>query len=241
MAPSEISAVSLAIAAVPALLLLLIYILWSQDYRQAIAAIARMMVQLLAVGYVLLYLFNADSFWVVLLVVAVMVSAASWIALGPVKHRRRQLLCSSLIATGLAGGFVLAVIVLGTLHATPWYAPNVWIPIAGMVFGNAMNAISLAAERYFTELDRGAEVVAARQQAFSTAMIPVVNGLVSVGLVSLPGMMTGQILSGVSPIVASQYQLVIMLAVFSASGLAAALFLQLLSGQGSSSGEVARD
>ena len=75
------------------------------------------------------------------------------------------------------------------------------IPLAGMVFANSMNTISLAGERFHAERERGEDYLSARRTAMEAAMIPQVNALLAVGLVSLPGMMTGQILSGVEPLI----------------------------------------
>ena len=90
-----------------------------------------------------------------------------------------------------------------------------------------MNAVSLAAERFEAECDRAHTYIDARNTALQSSLIPVTNTLFAVGLVSLPGMMTGQILSGVSPLVAAKYQIVIMCMVFGASGISAALYLFL--------------
>lgn len=229
--PADISLFSLSIAALPVLLLLVVYFFWAQSIRQVIYALARMGLQLLAIGYVLLTLFDANHFAWVSVMLLVMISASSWIALGPVKHYRKQLLPLAFIATFVAGTGVLLVIVLGALNPEPWYAANIWIPIAGMLYGNTMNGISLASERFISETERGLSYIESRNKAFSTAMIPALNGMFSVGLVSLPGMMTGQVLSGVSPLLASRYQLIIMLAIFAAAGLAVALFLHLLKKQ----------
>jgi putative ABC transport system permease protein len=115
----------------------------------------------------------------------------------------------------------------GVLHADPWYEPRIILPLVGMVLSAAMNAVSLAADRFESELLAGADAAAARHKALQTALIPVTNSLFAVGLVSLPGMMTGQILSGVSPLIAARYQIVVMCMLFGASGLAAAAFLLL--------------
>jgi putative ABC transport system permease protein len=90
-----------------------------------------------------------------------------------------------------------------------------------------MTAISIAAERLASELRSGGNWIDARRTAFEAAMIPVVNSLFAVGLVSLPGMMTGQVLSGVSPLIAAKYQVVVMTMLFGAAGIAAAVFLAL--------------
>ena len=113
------------------------------------------------------------------------------------------------------------------LRLDPWYLPRYMIPLAGMVFANAMTAVSLAAERLFAELGHGDSWEEARKMAFQAAMIPVVNSLFAVGLVSLPGMMTGQILSGVSPLIAARYQIMVMCMIFASAGISTAIFLTL--------------
>ena len=102
------------------------------------------------------------------------------------------------------------------------------VPLAGMIFANTMNTVSLAGERYESERSRGASSVEARCTALDASLIPQINGLLAVGLVSLPGMMTGQILSGVEPLVAVRYQIMVMCMVFGAGGLGAATYLTLL-------------
>ncbi|HHJ34596.1 MAG TPA: ABC transporter permease, partial [Gammaproteobacteria bacterium] len=107
----------------------------------------------------------------------------------------------------------------------PWYSAPTMVPIAGMIFANAMNSVSLAAERLNAEINRQVPYDEARVIAFQSSLIPVINSLFAVGLVSLPGMMTGQILSGVSPLIAVRYQIMVMCMVFGAAGIATAYFL----------------
>lgn len=126
------------------------------------------------------------------------------------------------------GGLTLWVIIQAVLELHPWYQPRYVIPLAGMIFSSSMNSISLAADRFQAEKLNQSSYAEARNRAVTTAMIPTINGLLAVGLVSLPGMMTGQILSGVSPFVAARYQIMVMAMIFSAAGLSAALFLTLL-------------
>jgi putative ABC transport system permease protein len=134
----------------------------------------------------------------------------------------------SLISIAISGIFTLIVTTQGVLHLAPWFEPSVMIPIAGMIFSNSMNTVSLAAERYFSEYAHRADYCSCRNTAYQAAMIPVFNSLLAVGLVSLPGMMTGQILSGVEPLIAARYQIMVMLMVFGSSGISAAIFLHLL-------------
>lgn len=189
---------------------------------------SRMLVQLLLIGYFLTYIFKSDNAGVIIIILAVMVFASSWIALGTVAVKRLQLYKHALLAIAVGGGITLVLITQGVLALDPWYSPQSMIPIAGMIFANAMNSVSLSAERLNAELSRHVPYEEARNLAMQSAMIPVINSLFAVGLVSLPGMMTGQILSGVSPLVAARYQIMVMCMVFGASGIATAYFLVLV-------------
>lgn len=217
----------LALAFVPVALVLLLLARWSLGARQPLYAVGRMLLQLMLVGYALNAIFTTDNAGLVVLVLAVMLGAASWIALRPLGRRTPGMLWRVLVAIGLAGGATLALVVLGVLGADPWYQPRIMVPLGGMIFANAMNSVSLAAERFEAERIRGAAYLDARNTALQAALIPLVNSLLAVGLVSLPGMMTGQILSGISPLIAARYQIVVMCMIFGASGLATVGFLAL--------------
>ena len=97
-----------------------------------------------------------------------------------------------------------------------------------MIFANAMNSVSLAAERLTAEMERDVQYEQARNIAFRASLIPIINSLLAVGLVSLPGMMTGQILSGISPLIAVRYQIMVMCMVFASAGISSACFLKFL-------------
>ena len=216
----------LALIFIPVAAVIVIQCRWSLNYRDTLYGLARMVGQLLAVGYVLVFLFESDSPLVVSAVLFVMIAISSWIALRPLASSSRRLYWISL-ASITAGG--LPVLILATqlvLDVDPWYAPEFLIPLAGMIFANAMNAVSIAAERYQAEIDNGRNPKEARHLGMQATMIPQVNSLMAVGLVSLPGMMTGQVLSGVSPLIAARYQILVMCMIFGASGIAAACFLR---------------
>jgi len=161
----------------------------------------------------------------VLAVLLVMLCAGAWIALQPLPHRNARLLLLSLAALASCGGGVLFVITQWVMDLPRWYEPRFIIPLAGMVFANAMNTMSLAAERFDEERHRQDDLVKARGVALHAAMIPQINALLAVGLVALPGMMTGQILAGTDPLVAVRYQVMVMCMVFSSGGLAAVAYL----------------
>ncbi len=217
----------LALALVPVGLTLAILFRWSFGTGNALYALGRMLVQLLLIGYVLAWIFGAESGLLILLVLAIMLSASAWIAVGTVKAHRKALLAASLASITVGGGLTLLLITQLVLQLEPWYMPRYMIPLAGMVFANAMTAVSLAAERLYAELEHTSDWERARLAAYQAAMIPVINSLFAVGLVSLPGMMTGQILSGVSPLVAARYQIMVMCMIFASAGLSTAVFLVL--------------
>jgi putative ABC transport system permease protein len=218
----------LALMALPAGLAVWLLVRRGMAAGTLLYALGRMLVQLMLIGYVLIAIFHADTPWIVLGVLAVMLGFSSWIALRTVPERRTALLGRALLAIALGGGATLLLVTQGVLELEPWYLPSYTIPLAGMVFANAMNSVALASERYFAERSRGVAGREASAEAARAAMIPVVNALLAVGLVSLPGMMTGQILSGVSPLTAARYQILVMAMIFSASGLSVALFLSLV-------------
>jgi len=225
---NTISLFDLTLGLIPVVITLSLMVYWSLSVRTALISIFRMLIQLLLIGYALNFIFGINSSWPVLLILCVMLLAASWISLSTLSINFRQLFLLSLTAISISGLFTLFITTQGILHADPWYSPQIIIPIAGMIFSNSMNTISLAAERFTSEFDRSKDYLRSRNIAFQTALIPISNSLLAVGLVSLPGMMTGQILSGVSPLIAVRYQIMVMLMIFGSAGITAAIFLQLM-------------
>jgi putative ABC transport system permease protein len=224
---TTISWFDLAWCLIPIILVCAVYIAWQGKPSEIIIAVLRMAVQLIAVGYVLISIFENPSPWISAAIVSMMLLVAAWIAIRPVRHHKGYL-PAAIIALGCSVGLHLSISLLLVLKADSWFQPQLLIPLAGMYFANAMNAISLAAERYHSELHNGVAAEKARLTAFHTAMIPQINGLLAVGLVALPGMMTGQILSGVSPLIAVRYQIMIMAMILGTAGIGAAMMLWLL-------------
>ncbi len=215
---------SLSWCLIPVVMVYGIYWFWQGRPSEILIASARMGLQLLGVGYVLVAMFEHPSPWITLLVLSVMICAAAWISVRPVRQQP-GFLKAAFVALFIAVGVHLLISLKLVLGVEYWYEPQVMVPLAGMYFANTMNGVSLAAERYHAELQRGESERQARITAFHAAMIPQVNSLLAVGLVALPGMMTGQILSGVSPLVAVRYQIMIMTMVLGTCGLGAALML----------------
>lgn len=200
---------------------------WQAGSRDVLIACVRMTLQLLMIGYLLVYLFAASHVVVSLLVLSFMLLVAGWIALRPVRQQT-GLLLSAVFALGIAVVLHLGLSLLLVVKVEPWYQANVFIPLAGMYIANSMNGISLTAERFYAELEHGNTLLQARNSAFRAAMLPQVNGLLAVGLVALPGMMTGQILSGVSPLVAVRYQIMIMTMLLGTTAMASAVMLVIM-------------
>jgi len=223
----QISLFNLSIAFIPVFLVIAFFIHWSLETKKIFYALSRMLVQLITIGYCLTFLFTTKTPWVVIFVLLIMVFAASWISLNEVPQQRKALFLKALIAIVLGGGLTLVIILFAVLQLSPWFQPQFIIPLSGMIFANAMNAISLASERFYREIAQQQPYPQARNIAFSTALIPITNSLLAVGLVSIPGMMSGQILSGITPVIAARYQIMVMCMLFASAGLSTAIFLSL--------------
>jgi len=224
----NISFLNLFWVMIPVALVIVIYIRWTQDRTTLFYALFRMLIQLVLIGYVLTYIFSSKSSYLVILILSVMLVAASIIALRPLEKKNKSLYLYAFMSISVGGIFTLVMVIFGVLDLNPWYEPRFLIPIAGMIFANAMNAVSIAAERFESELSRESIYREARATAYKAALIPIINALFAVGLVSLPGMMTGQILSGVDPLIAVRYQMMVMLMILGSAGISVAIYLWLL-------------
>ncbi len=231
MESNDIIQIALPQLAIPFLLVLAVlavFYMWSYKCGTVVYAFVRMAAQLILVGYVLTYLFGTDHSLIVVAILLLMMTISSWITLRPLKTITPAIYLKALIAIASAGTVTLLVITEYVIGLDPWFRPQYMIPLGGMVYSNAMNTVSLAAERYEAAIDSGTDYYKARYDALNASMIPIINTLLSVGLVALPGIMTGQVLSGVSPLVAVRYQIVIMCMVFAAGAGATIIYLYLL-------------
>jgi putative ABC transport system permease protein len=159
---------------------------------------------------------------------------AGTVSLRRVHFRYSGIWLNSLVSVWASSWLMAAVALFAIVPARPWYSPQFAIPLLGMILGNTLNGISLGLDRLGSELAAkrgqvetllalgGTRWEAARQpvqQAVRTGMIPLINSMMVVGIVSLPGMMTGQLLVGVNPIEAVKYQIVIMFLIASGTAL----------------------
>lgn len=206
--------------------------------RRVLIAAARSTVQLMLVGLVLKALFAQTSPPLIALMALVMLSAASLEVMQRQTHRYRgpwgygigafSMFLSSFTVTLLALTVIIGV--------DPWYQPQYLIPLLGMLLGNTMSGVAIALDSLTRQAweSRGrieARLLAGgnweeaiadiRREALRAGLIPIVNAMGTAGLVSLPGMMTGQILAGSPPLEAAKYQLLIMFLIASGTGLGA--------------------
>lgn len=195
------------------------------DFKTHLLPIARMVLQLLLIGFLLKWIFQHSEPWFSIAIALVMILAASWISLRHLDGRPWKLLLLTAFSIGFGGVIYLVICLILVLRCNPWYEPKTFIPIAGMIFANAMTGISIMSERIVSERNHLNSFNSCKKRAFAAALIPITNACLAIGLVSLPGMMTGQILSGVSPMVAVRYQAMIMLALYGSVMTAVTIFL----------------
>lgn len=204
--------------------------------RDIAVGTVRTFVQLLAVGFVLQQVFDASRWYWVVLILAVMTTIAGYNAMTRQAGARQGLFAIMTSAIGLGGAVTIVLVIGVVLRVRPWYQPQYVIPIAGMIIGNSMTGAALVVNRLHSELVlRRNEVEAALalgapvkeaaanalREALRAAMMPTVNSMMTVGLVQLPGMMTGQIISGANPADAVRYQVVVMLMIAAATAMTA--------------------
>ncbi|HJL80691.1 MAG TPA: ABC transporter permease [Gammaproteobacteria bacterium] len=216
---------NLMLGFIPVAVLILVMRFWGLNITSSLYANSRMLIQLLLIGYVLTYIFETDQPIIIGLVVLFMILMSAWIAMRPLKEKGIYSFIVIFLSLALSGLAVLFLISQFIVDLPRWFEPSFIVPIAGMIFANSMNTVSLAGERFFIERDRGEHYKSSRKIALETALIPQINALFAVGLVSLPGMMTGQILSGIEPLMAARYQIMVMCMIFSTAGLSAVTYM----------------
>ncbi len=194
------------------------------EWNLAVAT-GRTVLQLLVVGYILAFIFALDNPWAVLAVLTVMLTIAAVVARNRISKKIPQVLPlvwgAILVSTALTLGYTNLLII----QPSRWYEAQYLVPLAGIVLGNAMNGAAISGERLVstinasqleieTHLSLGATpqqaVAQYRKDAIKAGLIPTLNQMMVVGIVTLPGIITGQLLSGIDPLDASSYQILIM-------------------------------
>ena len=197
--------------------------------RQLLWAAVRTVVQLLAIGYLLGWVFEFAYWYVVLPLMCAMTLIAGISAAGRGRRTYKGQRVDSILSVWGSSWLVTAVGLFAVIRIHPWYEPQYAIPILGMILGNTLTGVSLGIERMSGRntiemiLALGGSRWEAAQdairQAVRAGMIPTLNQMTVVGIVSLPGMMTGQVLAGESPVDAVRYQIVIMFLIAASSAL----------------------
>lgn len=192
---------------------------------QLFIAATRSLLQLLVVGYFLAVIFALNNPLAVVGILGVMLTIAAIAAKNRISQRIKELFPlvwgSLFVSTALTLSYAILIII----QPPNWYSPQYLIPLAGMVLGNAMNGASLAGERLVsliqqnqreveTYLCLGADpkqaIATYQKTAIRASLIPTINQMMVVGIVSLPGMFTGQVLAGIDPLNAVSYQILIL-------------------------------
>ena len=217
----------LSLVFIPTIFLLAVMFRWQLKAFTGLYANIRMVLQLFLVGYFLTYVFETKKPLVIILLVVVMIGVSAWIALRSLEEKDIKSYFMFFISIGVPGLILLGLITQFVLQMQKWFEPSLVVPIAGMIFANSMNTVSLAAERFESEIKRDKDYFNARRLALDVSLIPQINSLFAVGLVALPGMMTGQILSGIDPVIAVRYQIMVMWMTFGSGGLTAVMYLLL--------------
>lgn len=210
--------------------------------RQILSATLRMTVQLFIAGYLLTWVFDRPHFLTIVAILLVMLLFAVVNSIRrinehvPVPLRKVMAVSIVLGAVSSLAFFLLVIVQNGS-----WQEPRYVIPIAGMIVGNSMTGVALGASRLIQGMDDQRPTIEAAlmlgatprissrrvvQQAFDAAILPTVNTMVGVGIVSLPGMMTGQILAGQDPNVAIRYQIAIMVSIMAAVALSVVILVE---------------
>jgi len=210
--------------------------------RDIIVGTIRCIVQLAILGYALVYLFRLQCMWVIVLILLGMAFVAALTAKGRMKRPYPGTIPILWFSIAVGSFFALAYVTVITMADPLALTARYIIPLGGMAIGNTLNGISLAAERFRSELESqrdrvevllsmGADASRAAAEparaAVAAGMIPTINALMVIGLVQIPGVMTGQILSGADPLVAARYQLIIMFMLVGGKVIALTLALRL--------------
>jgi len=211
--------------------------------RDILIGTVRTFAQLFLMGWVLGIVFAVDSPWLVMGLFLIMAAAAAQTARGRVKESAVAFAWPMYLGMTSVYLLVTTMVTGAIVHVQPWWKPQYFLPIGGMVLGNSMNSVAVALDRLFADMRAraamvemklclGADAAEASDDIVRTAvragMIPSINSMMAVGLVSLPGMMTGQILGGSDPTQAIHYQIVVMLMIVGATALGSTILTLII-------------
>ncbi len=211
--------------------------------KELFLATFRMTIQLIFTGYILVYIFESINPIFTILIVIIMEIFAILNIFKRVKNELSRKL-KKIIAFSMILGTLTSLLffIFVVLNLEIWYNPRYFIPIAGMLIGNSMTGISLGVTKLVDGVNQQKETIecslmlgatpktatkAIVDDAFDSAILPTINSMIGMGIVFLPGMMTGQILSGTVPTTAIQYQIAIMMGILGSVSITVIIFVQL--------------
>lgn len=197
--------------------------------KKIILSSTRMTIQLVLVGYVLTYIFDNPSPWFTIIIILIM----ELFAINNIYSRAKERLTrrfKRIIALSMFTGTIISILyfLLIVINLDPWFNPQYFIPISGMLIGNSMTGISLGIEGLTTGIKDNISFIEnvlmlggkpematknIRDRVFYNSILPTLNSMIGMGIIFLPGMMTGQILAGAPPLTAIKYQIAIMLGI----------------------------
>ena len=216
------------IALASSLIIIVLVVSWFLRLRLTktlVIAAVRTVIQLSFIGLILAWIFAREQWYEVLIILTIMTLIAGSAAKNRVKRTYKGLLIDTLIAVSTSAVLVTVIAISLILQVQPWYTPQFIIPILGLILGNSLTAISLTSNQLIENLHgqqgriemmlslSAKPFEAVHEQiraAIINGMTPTLNSMLVVGIVSLPGMMTGQILAGADPTQAVRYQIVTM-------------------------------
>ncbi|MCZ6635537.1 MAG: iron export ABC transporter permease subunit FetB [bacterium] len=203
----------------------------------------RTFAQLFLMGYVLKFIFQLNNVILILLLYAFMIFWAAQAIKSRVNEEKIRFFVPTYISMVVSYMLVTILVTSVIIQVKPWYTPQYFIPLGGMIIGNSMNAITIALDRMFSdfrkqrpEIELALCLGATYQEAthsilrdvIKAGMIPSINALMTVGLVSLPGMMTGQILAGSVFLTAIKYQIIVMLMLVASTAIGSVIVVHVV-------------
>jgi len=203
----------------------------------------RSFIQLIIMGYILSFVFGTNKWYFTVLIVMIMFVFAAWDSFKSIKFKPPKIFTNSLIAMFLGSVFPLIYLFYVLLRVDPWFNPQYIIPISAMVISNTMSGVSICLNHFGSNLKlRKLEVEAKlslgansnqatediQKSSINAGLIPTINALMVLGIVKLPGMMTGQIIGGVDPVESVKYQLLIMYIISASTAISLYILVKLL-------------
>lgn len=211
--------------------------------RDLLVGTIRTFVQLFLLGFILKFIFNLDNAGMVISVFGFMIFFAAWEIRNRIKEKEISFFWPLFFSMAISYVVVSYMVTAVLINVDPWWKPQYFIPLGGMVIGNSMNAIAIALERLLTELRKrrleveallclGANYKEASsdilRNSMRAGMIPSINSMMGVGIVFIPGMMTGQIIAGANPLQAVRYQIIVMIMLVGSTAIGSFLIVYLV-------------